>query len=66
MYTSSVYCKVILHATKYPHCAVNGVLLTECPNKSKDLNQQQSTVFLDIVPIFYLCLQVSPIVEIIF
>ena len=23
------YCKMVLHAAKYPHCAVNGVLLTK-------------------------------------
>lgn len=29
------YCKILLHAVKHPHCAVNGVLLAE-DNKSKD------------------------------
>lgn len=62
-FTSRAYCKMILHAAKYPHCAVNGVLLTECP-KSKDSNQLKNTVFLDAVPLFHLCLQVSPMAEI--
>ena len=28
-FSARAYCKMVLHAAKYPHCAVNGVLLTK-------------------------------------
>lgn len=62
-FTSRAYCKMILHAAKYPHCAVNGVLLSECP-KSKDSKKSQNIAFLDAVPLFHQCLHVSPMAEI--
>lgn len=62
-FTPRAYCKMILHAAKYPHCAVNGVLLSECP-KSKDSKKSSNLAFLDAVPLFHLCLHVSPMAEI--
>ncbi|KAE8748931.1 hypothetical protein FOCC_FOCC004336 [Frankliniella occidentalis] len=52
------YCKMILHAAKYPHCAVNGLLLGRL-NKEKD-----ELMLTDAVPLFHICLQVSPMAEI--
>lgn len=31
-FSSRAYCKMLLHAVKYPHCAVNGLLLAESPS----------------------------------
>ena len=28
-FSPRAYCKMVLHAAKYPHCAVNGLLLTK-------------------------------------
>uniref|UniRef100_A0A1B6KCN4 MPN domain-containing protein n=1 Tax=Graphocephala atropunctata TaxID=36148 RepID=A0A1B6KCN4_9HEMI len=61
-FTSRAYCKMILHAAKYPHCSVNGILLSEC-SKSKD-SKSQNNVYVDAVPLFHLCLHVSPMAEI--
>uniref|UniRef100_A0A182JZC6 MPN domain-containing protein n=1 Tax=Anopheles christyi TaxID=43041 RepID=A0A182JZC6_9DIPT len=49
------YCKVMLHAAKYPHLAVNGLLLAE--------NGKPSTI-VDAVPLFHQCLHVSPMAEV--
>lgn len=57
------YCKMILHAAKYPHCAVNGVFLAECP-KNKDSKKTKSLVLVDTIPLFHLCLHVSPMAEV--
>lgn len=53
------YCKILLHAVKHPHCAVNGVLLAE-DNKSKD---RKVLKFVDCVPLFHLTLSLSPMLE---
>nr|BAN20869.1 conserved hypothetical protein [Riptortus pedestris] len=61
--TPRAYCKIILHAAKYPHCAVNGLLLTET-SKSKDPKKNKSLVISDVVPLFHLCLHLSPMAEV--
>nr|XP_039248003.1 ER membrane protein complex subunit 8/9 homolog [Styela clava] len=62
--TIEVSCKALtkiqLHAAKYPHCGVNGVLLA-CKHsftESKILN------FVDAVPLFHQALQLTPMLEI--
>uniref|UniRef100_A0A1B6C1U2 MPN domain-containing protein n=1 Tax=Clastoptera arizonana TaxID=38151 RepID=A0A1B6C1U2_9HEMI len=62
-FTARAYCKMILHATKYPHCAINGVLLAES-SKSTDSKKTKDVVFVDAIPLFHLCLHVSPMAEI--
>ncbi|GLG99542.1 hypothetical protein R5R35_008365 [Gryllus longicercus] len=57
------YSKIILHAAKYPHCAVNGVLLAEDP-KSKDSKKGKGLYITDAIPLFHICLQVTPMAEI--
>ncbi|XP_034934053.1 ER membrane protein complex subunit 8 [Chelonus insularis] len=53
--------KIILHAAKYPHCAINGLLLAKQKNKSEKLND----LFIeDAIPLFHQCLHVSPMAEI--
>ena len=54
------YCKMMLHAAKYPHCAVNGVLLAE-KSKSKD---NRSLTFVDCIPLFHLSLGLAPMLEV--
>lgn len=56
--SARAYCKMILHAAKYPHCAINGLLLGRL-NKDKD-----ELVVTDAVPLFHVCLQVCPMAEI--
>lgn len=52
------YAKMILHAAKYPHCAINGLLLT---NNSTANNTIE---IVDVMPLFHQCLYVSPMAEI--
>lgn len=53
------YVKMILHAAKYPHCAVNGILLS-----SKDSASGKKTTIVDAMPLFHQCLNVTPMAEI--
>ncbi|KAK3576376.1 hypothetical protein CHS0354_018924 [Potamilus streckersoni] len=53
------YAKLTLHAAKYPHCAVNGVLLAE-DSKSKD---RKTIRFVDCIPLFHLSLSLAPMLE---
>lgn len=55
---AKAYCKLILHAAKYPHCAVNGVLLAKCSPKNKEIE------FVDAVPLFHLALNLTPMAEV--
>ncbi|KAG5684035.1 hypothetical protein PVAND_013288 [Polypedilum vanderplanki] len=50
------YIKMIFHAAKYPHLAVNGLLLG-----SKTSNKSEIT---DAVPLFHQCLYVTPMSEV--
>lgn len=54
------YCKLLLHAAKYPHCAANGVLLAE-DSKSKD---HKAIRFVDCIPLFHISLGLAPMLEI--
>ncbi|XP_073968615.1 ER membrane protein complex subunit 8/9 [Rhodnius prolixus] len=60
--TPRAYCKIILHAAKYPHCAVNGLLL--CDKASKKDAKNKSLVIVDAVPLFHVCLHLSPMAEV--
>ena len=60
-FSSKAYCKMILHAAKYPHCSVNGLLLAE---RKKDSKGDKELVLVDTVPLFHLCLHVSPMAEV--
>ncbi|XP_044753826.1 ER membrane protein complex subunit 8 [Coccinella septempunctata] len=57
-FKAQAYCKIILHATKYPHCAVNGVLLAKVSTKSKEIT------FEDAVPLFHIGLNLTPMAEV--
>ncbi|XP_058056956.1 ER membrane protein complex subunit 8/9 homolog [Anopheles bellator] len=49
------YCKIMLHAAKYPHLAVNGLLVAETGKLG---------TIVDAVPLFHQCLHVSPMAEV--
>ncbi|XP_017780339.1 PREDICTED: ER membrane protein complex subunit 8/9 homolog [Nicrophorus vespilloides] len=57
-FSSKAYCKIILHAAKYPYAAVNGVLLAKTPVKGKEIE------FVDAVPLFHIALNLTPMAEI--
>lgn len=56
--SSKAYAKILLHAAKYPHLAVNGLLLSDKNDKSK------TPVILDAIPMFHQCVHVTPMAEI--
>lgn len=53
------YAKVLLHACKYPHKAVNGVLLAEESSKNNDVIR-----VVDAIPLFHQCLGLAAMLEI--
>ena len=57
-FTAKAYCKIILHAAKYPHCSVNGVLLAKSSSKTKEL------LYMDSIPLFHISLNLTPMAEI--
>ncbi|XP_071493744.1 ER membrane protein complex subunit 8-like [Diadema setosum] len=54
------YAKMILHAAKYPHCAVNGVLLAD----KEKLKDGRCLVFVDCIPFFHQSLALAPMLEV--
>ena len=52
------YAKILLHTSKYPHKAVNGVLLG-------DENLQDGEIYVeDAIPLFHICLGLAPMLEV--
>ena len=60
MLSSKAYVKPLLHAAKYPHCAVNGLLLSE-RQKHKDSKVLRIS---DAVPLFHSSLTLAPMLEV--
>jgi ER membrane protein complex subunit 8/9 len=58
-FSALAYCKLILHAVKYPHASVNGVLLA-----SEDSKRGDSLLVEDIVPLFHSALTLAPMAEV--
>lgn len=52
--------KLQLHAAKYPHCGVNGVLLA-C---KQEFIEDKVLHFVDAVPLFHQALQLTPMLEV--
>lgn len=52
---------MILHAVKYPHCSINGVLLA---NSKQVKENPKKLTYVDAIPLFHLCLHVTPMIEI--
>lgn len=59
--SSRAYTKIILHAAKYPHCAINGILLAP---KDWSASKGKTLPIVDAIPLFHQCLYVSPMTEI--
>ncbi|XP_045463556.1 ER membrane protein complex subunit 8 [Harmonia axyridis] len=58
-FKAQAYCKIILHASKYPHCAVNGILLSKiASSKTKEIT------FEDAIPLFHIGLNLTPMAEV--
>ena len=57
-FNGRAYCKMILHAAKYPHCAINGLLLAKNHSSNSEVH------IVDAVPLFHICLHVSPMSEV--
>ncbi len=58
--SAQAYIKIVLHAAKYPHCSVNGVLLTEDSKK----RETKSVHIVDAVPFFHQALSLAPMLEV--
>lgn len=61
-FSSRAYCKIILHAAKYPHCAINGLLLAKQKGKADGKSAELRVE--DAIPLFHICLHISPMAEI--
>ena len=55
---SLAFSKIVMHAAKYPHCAVNGVLLG---TKTKG---SETSIISDSVPLFHINLTLLPPLEV--
>lgn len=53
------YAKLIFHAAKFPHCAVNGIFLADADSVGK-----KTLVIVDAIPLFHQCLFLTPMAEI--
>lgn len=62
--TSQAYCKMLLHAAKYPHCAVNGLLVAEKTKEKKRDGASEPVLCVDCVPLFHGTLALAPMLEV--
>lgn len=62
--TTQAYCKMLLHAAKYPHCAVNGLLVAEKQKEKKKEGHGVSVLCVDCVPLFHGSLALAPMLEV--
>lgn len=60
-FSARAYCKILLHAAKYPHCAINGLLLAK-QKKRGDVKAELEIE--DAIPLFHICLHTAPMSEI--
>ncbi|KAJ0178090.1 hypothetical protein K1T71_005913 [Dendrolimus kikuchii] len=60
---TAAYAKMILHAAKYPHCAVNGILLAD-GSKFREGVKNQDLDIVDTIPLFHHSHYLSPMAEI--
>ena len=51
------YAKILLHAAKYPHCKVDGLLIGKLSNNGRD------ALATDAVPLFHLGHGLTPMLE---
>ncbi len=57
------YCKMILHISKFPHAACNGVLLSKA-SKETDTDNPAPVEFVDSIPLFHSGLSLAPSLEV--
>lgn len=62
--TSQAYCKMLLHAAKYPHYAVNGLLVAEKTKDKKKDGHSDPVLCVDCVPLFHGTLALAPMLEV--
>uniref|UniRef100_A0ABI7WGP3 MPN domain-containing protein n=1 Tax=Felis catus TaxID=9685 RepID=A0ABI7WGP3_FELCA len=67
--TTQAYCKMVLHGAKYPHCAVNGLLVAEKQKPRKEHLPlggpgAPHTLFVDCIPLFHGTLALAPMLEV--
>lgn len=62
--TSQAYCKMLLHAAKYPHSAVNGLLVAEKAKARKKDSLHDPVLCVDCVPLFHGTLALAPMLEV--
>lgn len=58
--SSCAFSKMLLHAAKYPHCSINGILLA----KRSSEKDQKKIAFVDCIPLFHINLSLAPMVEV--
>ena len=56
------YCKMILHAAKYPHNTVNGILLATARKDTP--SDRKEVVVCDAVPLFHISIHLTPMSEV--
>ncbi|MFT7806895.1 ER membrane protein complex subunit 8 [Arapaima gigas] len=62
--TTQAYCKMLLHAAKYPHCAVNGLLVAERQRERRRDGHSVPLLYVDCVPLFHGTLALAPMLEV--
>ncbi|XP_055992054.1 ER membrane protein complex subunit 8-like [Sorex fumeus] len=62
--TMQAYCKMVLHGAKYPHCAVNGLLVAERQKPRREQPAAPHTLFVDCIPLFHGTLALAPMLEV--
>ncbi|KAJ6617600.1 hypothetical protein lerEdw1_014946 [Lerista edwardsae] len=75
--STQAYCKMVLHGAKYPHCAVNGLLVAEKQpsqlphqhqhhrrDRDRDPPPAPHTLFVDCIPLFHGTLALAPMLEV--
>jgi hypothetical protein len=60
--STKAFIKPLLHALKYAHCAVNGLLLAKDDSMTKD--GRSTVVAVDAVPLFHSSLTLAPMMEV--
>lgn len=55
---------MLLHAAKYPHCAVNGLLVAEKTKEKKKDSHSEPVLCVDCVPLFHGTLALAPMLEV--
>ncbi|XP_026545482.1 ER membrane protein complex subunit 8-like [Notechis scutatus] len=72
--STQAYCKMVLHGAKYPHCAVNGLLVAEKQQQQQQPGQRgrereappppPQALLVDCIPLFHGSLALAPMLEV--